>query len=327
MRVVPFAPLGAELHGDRDAWPRPRPTRPRAPRPRRVHATTRAPSTLPDANNAGEPSIGTNYKTGATIFQSYLSTYKVKFDDCASPATATWTDASANAANGCPQGSTTSLDPILFTDHQTGRTFESQLSGVDSLTCYTDDDGATWNPSTGGGIPSGVDHQTIGGGAFSAGGVGALPTSTTRTPSTTAARTSRPRSARSPATAARRSAPASRRTACSTAAACTATSRSRRTARRTCPTRAAAPTRPPSSRTDNGTTWTVSQGARRARPGDSDPSVGVGANGTVYFGYVGADGKPGMAVSHDQGKTWTDRQTVGTRVRHPERRLPDRGRR
>jgi hypothetical protein len=41
--------------------------------------------------------------------------------------------------------------------------------------------------------------------------------------------------------------------------------------------------------------------------------VGVGANGTVYFGYVGADGKPGMAVSRDQGRTWTDRQTVGTK--------------
>ncbi len=49
-----------------------------------------------------------------------------------------------------------------------------------------------------------------------------------------------------------------------------------------------------------------------ATPGDSDPSVGVGSNGTVYFGYVGADGKPGVAVSRDQGKTWTDRQTVGT---------------
>jgi hypothetical protein len=41
--------------------------------------------------------------------------------------------------------------------------------------------------------------------------------------------------------------------------------------------------------------------------------VGVGANGTVYFGYVGADGKPGVAVSRDQGRTWTDRQTVGTK--------------
>jgi hypothetical protein len=32
----------------------------------------------------------------------------------------------------------------------------------------------------------------------------------------------------------------------------------------------------------------------------------------VYFGYVGADGRPGVAVSRDHGQTWTDRQVVGT---------------
>jgi hypothetical protein len=37
----------------------------------------------------------------------------------------------------------------------------------------------------------------------------------------------------------------------------------------------------------------------------------VGSNGTVYFGYVGADGRPAVAVSHDRGATWTDNQPVG----------------
>ena len=46
-------------------------------------------------------------------------------------------------------------------------------------------------------------------------------------------------------------------------------------------------------------------------PSDADPSVGVGANGTVYFGYVASDGKPAVAVSHDQGSTWSAPQTVG----------------
>jgi len=48
-----------------------------------------------------------------------------------------------------------------------------------------------------------------------------------------------------------------------------------------------------------------------ATPGDSDPSVGIGANNTAYFGYVGADGKPGVATSRD-GTTWTDQQSVGS---------------
>src|SRR5205085_7429804 len=124
-----------------------------------------APTSFADRNNAGEPSIGTSFKTGKTFYQAGLSTAKVTFDD--STSTASWQDVSANATKGCPQGSTTSLDPILYTDHTTGRTLESQLSGVDSLTCSTDDDGTTWLPSQGGGIPSGVDHQTLGGGPYS----------------------------------------------------------------------------------------------------------------------------------------------------------------
>ena len=63
-----------------------------------------APSSFKDANNAGEPSIGNNFKTGATMYQAYLSTYRVAFPN----GVATWTDASASAATGCPQGSTAS---------------------------------------------------------------------------------------------------------------------------------------------------------------------------------------------------------------------------
>jgi hypothetical protein len=62
---------------------------------------------------------------------------------------------------------------------------------------------------------------------------------------------------------------------------------------------------------DNGTSWTLRH-VKGSTPGDSDPSIGVGARGTVYFGYVGADGAPGIAVSHDDGKTWVHNQHVGT---------------
>src|SRR5438067_583862 len=85
-----------------------------------------APDSMPNAHGAGEPSIGTNWNSGATLYQSLLNTYKVTFDDSVSPAKATFADRSATAANGCLSGGVTSLDPILFTDHQTGRTFESQ---------------------------------------------------------------------------------------------------------------------------------------------------------------------------------------------------------
>ena len=45
--------------------------------------------------------------------------------------------------------------------------------------------------------------------------------------------------------------------------------------------------------------------------GDNDPSVGIGANNTVYFGYQNADGHPHVAVSLDRGITWISDHDVG----------------
>ena len=273
------------------------------------YAVYPAPSSLTDSNNSGEPSIGTSWKSGATMYQSSLSTYKVTFDDSASPATATWKDVSANAGNGCLLGSTLSLDPILFTDHTTGRTWESQLTGANSATCYTDDDGQTWNPTTGGGIPSGVDHQTIGGGPYSSGGLGGLPTGY---PDVVYY--------------------------CSqdiATAFCGASHDGGTTFGAGVPTyslldcgglhghikvgpdgTAYLPNKGCNGNAavvvskDNGLTWNVHQ-IPGTTESDADPSVGVGSGNTVYVGYVGSDGKPGVAVSHDHGSTWSAPQTVG----------------
>src|SRR5437588_636149 len=111
---------------------------------------------------AGEPSIGVDWATGKVFISSNLQTLRVTFDDCSAPAKTTWEDKSAPS-------SATSLDNILFTDHNglaKDRTFVSQLTGQDSLTSFTDDDGDNWTPSQGGGVPSGVDHQTLGGGPY-----------------------------------------------------------------------------------------------------------------------------------------------------------------
>ena len=311
VRVVPYAPVGESYNATATLATTPANPPPGTDTPPDF-TDYAAPSSLTDANNAGEPSIGTSYKTGKTFFQSSLSTYKVDFDDTSTPAAATWTDASANAGNGCPQGSTVSLDPILFTDHETGRTFESQLTGADSATCYTDDDGKTWSPSTGGGIPSGVDHQTVGGGAFSANGVGALPTSSYKDAVYYCSQdiaTAFCAVSRDGGTTFGAGVPTYSLLDCGglhghVKVAPDGTAY--------LPNKGCGADQAAIVSTDNGTSWTVSK-VPGATPGDSDPSVGVGANGTVYFGYVGADGKPGMAVSRDQGKTWTDRQTVGTR--------------
>jgi len=115
--------------------------------------------------NAVEPSIGANWKTGVTAFQADLGTIYVTFDDSTRPAKATWVERS-------PMTSVTTLDPILYTDNQGtptsplgARTFVSQLAGTTSLSSTTDNDGVAYTPSTGG-QTSGVDHQTIGGGPY-----------------------------------------------------------------------------------------------------------------------------------------------------------------
>lgn len=116
-------------------------------------------------NSAGEPTIGVNWNSGNAMFISFLQTLRVNWDDTGSPAPATWKDVSA------PNTSVRSLDPILFTDsdagpHRTNRTFVSQLLGKASAIAFTDDDGAHWSISQGSGINSGVDHQTVGGGPY-----------------------------------------------------------------------------------------------------------------------------------------------------------------
>src|SRR3954451_4398646 len=68
--------------------------------------------------DAGEPSIGYNPKSGATLFQAYTTTAKVTGFNGAGKAT--WNDVTDPTA-------ITSLDPILWTDRATGRTITSQL--------------------------------------------------------------------------------------------------------------------------------------------------------------------------------------------------------
>ena len=114
------------------------------------------------AHTADEPSIGADWNTGAVMYQALYTTYRVSFDDSAKPAKASWTDVSPILT------SQQTLDPILYTDSSTGRTIVSQLAGQCSISEYSDDDGAGWTPDEGCGPPSGVDHQSVGGGPFAA---------------------------------------------------------------------------------------------------------------------------------------------------------------
>jgi hypothetical protein len=121
-------------------------------------ATYAAPSSLPNANNAGEPSVGVDGRTNATLYQAYSSTYKVTWNDATSPPTATWT-------NVTPAQSQFNIDPILATDRATGRTFAGGLAGECSTLNYSDNDGGSWTPQTNA-CAGAFDHETIGSGPW-----------------------------------------------------------------------------------------------------------------------------------------------------------------
>lgn len=124
------------------------------------------------AEDAGEPTIGVNDQTGSVFVLAGLRTLRVQFDDLRNPAGATWKDVS---------GATTSrqtLDPYLTANRYPGadgragsRIFVAQLQpGGQNAIAYSDDDGATWQPSPAGAfLHAGADFPSLAVGPYPAG--------------------------------------------------------------------------------------------------------------------------------------------------------------
>jgi uncharacterized repeat protein (TIGR01451 family) len=262
--------------------------------------------------DAGEPTLGANWKTGKVMFQSFLTTFRVTFDDsCASTPSALWEDKS-------PPTSANSLDPILWTANRTGdapnRTIVSQLSGTTSLSSYTDNDGETWIPSQGGSGVSGVDHQSIGGGPFAPPAPSATYPNAVYYCSQSVAEANCALSVDGGQTYGP-AVPIYNIDECAGLHGMPKVSPVDGTVY------------VPNSNCisdgllsytkqavivseDNGVTWEI-----RTIPNSiasaSDPSVDIGADGRVYFGYANGNKKPVVAVSDNRGVTWKNISDVG----------------
>jgi len=305
VRVIPFAPLGQSYTGTASLVARPA-NPPPSTEPPATYSAHAAPETAGYAHEAGEPSIGYNAVTGATLFQALHGTYRVTFDDAAATPAASWIDASATLPK-CTAG-VASLDPILFTDRTTGRTFESQLAGKASLTCFSSDDGASWTPTVETGIDSGVDHQTIGGGPFAPGLIGPL--------------TSYPHAVYyCSQDIAEAQCALSRDGGLTFGLAVPIYSlldcgglhghvKVAPDGTVYVPNKGCNGNQAVVASEDNGTTWQVRRNPA-STPGDSDPAIGIGAAGTIYLGYHDSSGAPRAAVSRDKGRTWQHDQNVG----------------
>jgi len=272
---------------------------------------------------AGEPSIGYNLTTRRAMYISGLQTLRVTLPNGACDAL--WEDVSYLVTK------TKSLDPILFTDQRTGRTFVSQLNsvvppaspvliGLNSLLAYTDDDGATWTPAQINPPDGSYDHQTVGGGPYPA----SVPLGNAINKGSAIYYCSQ----------------------AGVTAFCSRSDTGGLTFNRSfpiynslldgcggihghvkvapdgtvyVPNRGCNGVQSVTVSEDAGTTWTVrhveSQSfTARTPPGILDPSVAVASDGTLYFAWVSKEadgGHPHVAVSHDKGVTWTDDTDLG----------------
>ncbi|MBV8202398.1 MAG: PKD domain-containing protein [Acidobacteria bacterium] len=314
--VAPFDPAGQTFTGTISLVPIPTaPPPPPGIAPR--YQAYPAPAGI--AETSGEPSIsidwnpnnpalrhGTVNTGGVDFFTANFNQLRVSFDDCSSPAHSLWEDVTS------PTEGVTTLDPIGFADHSTGRSYQCQLSGGQSRIAFSDDDGATWTQGQGGPADQGPDHETLGGGPFAAGapphplypravyycsqnvaggaecglsldgGMTYLPGVDIFTVTQcTGGIHGHVKVAPDDGTV---YVPNS---SCATGGGTQGVAVSR----------------------DNGVTW--NDFTVPGSSGGGDPSVGIGANGTVYLGWQNGDGHPHVAVSHDHGMTWVNNTDAG----------------
>ncbi len=313
IRIVPFAVAGGTTTTTvalvaKPVTPPPPPPGPGTPRYQQFAATGNL------GNSAGEPSIGTGkpitgHPEGRSMYIAGLETLRVTWDDCSSPARPLWEDVSALNTT------VTSLDPILFTDFVTGRTFASQLAAKCSNMSFTDNDGGVdglapgdWTPSQGCGINSGVDHQTVGGGPFEP----ALPNATglyanavyyaSQDVAVAQAAISRDGGLTfGPAV------PMYNLTECGGLHGHIKVAPDGTVYM---PNKGCGGNQGVVVSTNEGITWTVRK-VPGTSPGDTDPSLGIDANGKLYFAYANGDGHAMVAVSSNKGVTWSTPIDVG----------------
>ena len=269
-----------------------------------VHYPTQAQIAAGVGTGSGEPSIGANWVSGNLMYQALLQTLRVTPDDsCRNTPALSWLQVQG------PVTGTETFDPILFTDHETGRTQISQLIAfsTSSLSAYTDDDGASYVASQGSGVASGFDHQTIGGGVFHQ----PLPSGAvyshavyycgqsnavancalsvdgglTFGPAVPITNTTQCTSLHGHIKVGPDGSAYVPNDNCNGAQAVIASQ-------------------------DNGITWTL-RPIPGSSPGSSDPSVAVDRGGRLYFGYADGDARAVVAMSDDHGATFNQLVDVG----------------
>lgn len=266
----------------------------------------------PRRNDSAEPSVGINWNTGNVMAMSRLRANRSTFNDSTSPAdpnTVQWFSQTSPAIR-------TGLDPILFTDPVTGRTIAGELQGAGGATNgFISDDDLTTVSATfqTGGATQGVDHQTIGGGPPN-------PNIPDRQPSGNYPHlfyyASQQIAYASVATSFdggqtyQPAVPAYNLTQCSGLHGHikVAPDGTVYLPNKNCGGRNGF-----AVSEDNGLTWDI-RVVPDSTAGRTDPSIGIGAGGRIYYAYTGSNNHPYVAVSDDRGATWSPSLNLGLAV-------------
>ncbi|MEP6810364.1 MAG: PKD domain-containing protein, partial [Chthoniobacterales bacterium] len=172
IKIVPFMPTGEIVNvriellpgaagGGTPGFGGPDATAPGTPR---FQIFVPPAGTSAEAGN-GEFNIGFNPATKRIMTMNSGPIWRLTPPEVLVPAkpeccNAFWEDKSSTATN-------TGLDPILWTDQKSGRTFASNSTvGANAVYAYTDNDGDLYVPVGVAGPNGGADHQTIGSGPY-----------------------------------------------------------------------------------------------------------------------------------------------------------------
>ncbi len=294
--------------------PAPTPSSGFAPRYETYTPPAAGPATL--GLHAGEPSIGiglgvAGHPEGRSMFQSDIQTLRTTFNGPCDTPRAIWEDKSAPTSQ-------VDFDPILFTDRVTGQTivhlltFAGQvLVGESSVTNTAAplNDGDTWVASNGTGIGSGIDHQTVGGGPYHSPLIPPPPPAYQHAVYYCSQALVDASCARSDDGGVIYNSPSVviYTTECGGLHGHVKVAPDGTVY---VPNKGCGGAQGVAVSEDNGLTWAV-----RTVPGStaagSDPSLGIDANGRVYFGYADGDTKAVIATSDDQGQNWSQPLDVG----------------
>jgi hypothetical protein len=141
----------------------PDPTAPGVPR----YMNFYAPNGTAAQPSSGEFNIGYNPATGRILTMNSGPIFRITPPELFKPALpecceGLWEDKSSGVTD-------TGLDPILWTDQKTGRTFAANsTAGANGAYAFSDDDGESWTPSGFSPPNGGADHETIGSGPYPA---------------------------------------------------------------------------------------------------------------------------------------------------------------